>query len=112
MAAAGVIYWMARTPQSIELTGIVNTDEVQVGPLIQGRLQKLLVNQGDTVKKGELLAVIQPEEWKADTLYYENSEKESAAQGEQAKADLEFLEKQTRSRSARRRPTSPCTTTR
>jgi HlyD family secretion protein len=96
LAAAGVIYWMARTPESIELTGIVNTDEVQVSAQIQGRLQKLLVNQGDTVKKGELLAVIQPEEWQADTLYYENSVKESAAQEEQAKADLEFLEKQTK----------------
>ena len=87
---------MAQPPRSIKLTGIVNTDEVQVSPLIQGRLQELLVQRGDTVKKGELLAVIQPDEWKADRRFYENSEKESASQGVQAKADLDFLESQTR----------------
>jgi len=96
VVAAGIVYWTSRTPKSIELTGIVNTDTVQVGPLIQGRLQKLLVNQGDAVKKGQLLAVIQPEEYKADQLFYENSEKQSAAQGDQARADLDFMENQTR----------------
>ena len=96
VVAAGVVYWMARAPHLIELTGIVNTDEVQVGPLVQGRIEKLLVLRGDTVEEGKLLAVIHPEEFRADTLFYENSEKESAAQGEQAKADLSFLENQTR----------------
>jgi HlyD family secretion protein len=96
VVAASVIFWMTRTPELIELTGIVNTDAVQVGPLIQGRLQKLLVRQGDMVKQGELLAVIQPEELKAERLFYEHSEKESASQQEQAKADLELLENQTR----------------
>jgi HlyD family secretion protein len=96
VAAGGFVYWMALPPNSIELTGIVCTDEVLVSPLIQGRLQKLLVQRGDAVKKGELLAVIQPDELKADRLFYEHSEKESASQGEQAKADLDFIESQTR----------------
>ena len=96
VVAAGVVYWMARAPHLIELTGIVDTDEVQVGPLVQGRLQKLLVQRGDTVKEGKLLAVIHPQEFKADTLFYENSEKEYAAQKEQAQAELEFMEAQTR----------------
>jgi HlyD family secretion protein len=95
VVASGIVYRMTRKPQSIVFTGIVDTDEVQVGPLVRGRLQQLLVQQGDTVKKGELLAVIQPNELKADTAFYENSEKASAAQSEQAKADLEFLEAQT-----------------
>lgn len=96
IAAAGLTYWLTLTPPSMEITGMVDTDEVQVGPLIQGRLQKLLVQRGDTVTKGELLAVIQPEELEADRSYYENNEKESAAQGDQAQADLAFLESQTR----------------
>ncbi|MDR3569065.1 MAG: efflux RND transporter periplasmic adaptor subunit [Syntrophobacteraceae bacterium] len=96
LIAGGAVYWITSRPQSIVLTGIVDSDEVQVGPLVQGRLQKLLVQRGDAVTKGELLAVIQPQELEADTSFYKNSEKEYAEQKEQAKADLEFLQAQTR----------------
>jgi HlyD family secretion protein len=94
--AWGGYYWVTRGPESIVLTGIVATDDVRVNSLIQGRIQKLLVQQGDTIKKGQLLALIQPQEWKADRAFYENSEKESAAQVDQAAADLKFIEAQTR----------------
>ena len=91
-----VLVWTSRKPQSLTLTGIVTTDEVQVSSQIQGRLQKLSVREGDLVKKGQLLALIQPQELKADKLFYQKSEKESAAQTEQAKADLQLQEIQTR----------------
>ncbi|MGC8491246.1 MAG: HlyD family secretion protein [Syntrophobacteraceae bacterium] len=94
--AGCVVYRVTSRPQSIVLTGIVDTDEVQVGPLVQGRIEKLLVQRGDTVKKGQLLAVIQPQELQADSAFYVNSEKEYAAQKEQAQAELEYLEAQTR----------------
>lgn len=94
--AGGVLYWITNRTESIVLTGIVDTDEVQVGPQVQGRIEKLLVQRGDTVKKGELLAVIQPQELKEDSAFYKSSEKQYAAQEVQAKADLEFLEAQTR----------------
>ena len=96
LAAAVVYFWTSRRTHSLTLTGIVTTDDVQVSSQIQGRLQKLLVRQGDTVKKGQLLAMIQPQELKADQAYYRNSQKESAAQVAQAKADLEFQAAQTR----------------
>lgn len=96
LAAAGVAYWHSLRPSSIVLTGIVETDEVRVNSQIQGRLDKLLVQQGDSVKEGQLVALIQPQELAADRAYYENSAKASAAQVEQAKADLSFLEAQTR----------------
>jgi HlyD family secretion protein len=96
LAAAAVYFWTSRRPHSLTLTGIVTTDDVLVSSQIQGRLQKLLVRQGDIVKKGQLLAVIQPQELKADQSFYRNSQKESAAQVEQAKADLEFQMAQTR----------------
>jgi HlyD family secretion protein len=96
VAASGLYYWISRRPSSIVLTGIVATDDVRVNSQIQGRIQKLLVQQGDTVKQGQLLALIQPQEWTADRAFYENSQKESAAQVEQAKADLKLVEAQTR----------------
>jgi multidrug resistance efflux pump len=94
--ASGVYYWMSRRPRVIVLTGIVATDDVRVNSMIQGRLQKLLVGEGDTVKKGQLLALIQPQEWEADRAFYQSSAKASAAQVEQAGADLKLIEAQTR----------------
>jgi RND family efflux transporter MFP subunit len=86
----GVAYFAtARQPTSIVLTGIVTTDEVIVSSEIQGRLQQLLVKEGDVVTRGQLLAVIQPQEQQADAAYYESSEQQYAAQVMQAQADLE-----------------------
>jgi len=96
VAAAGVYWWLGSRPRAVTLTGIVATDDVQVSSQVQGRMQRLLVRQGDTVRKGELLAVILPEELRADKAYYEKSERESAAQVEQARADLKLQEEQTR----------------
>jgi len=94
--AAAVLYFVAmRRPRSVVLTGIVTTDEVIVSSEIQGRLQRLLVAQGDWVTNGQLLAVIQPQEWKADVAFYANSERQSAAQVTQAEADLRYQEAQT-----------------
>jgi RND family efflux transporter MFP subunit len=86
---AGLYYATARHPHDIVLTGIVTTDEVIVSSEIQGRLQNLFVREGDAVTNGELLAVIQPQEWQADLAFYASSEKQSVALLAQAKADLE-----------------------
>ncbi|HEX9024746.1 MAG TPA: efflux RND transporter periplasmic adaptor subunit [Geobacteraceae bacterium] len=96
VAAAAVYWWLERTPPAIVLTGIVATDDVQVSSQVQGRVQRLLVRQGDNVKKRQLLAEILPEELRADKAYYDMNRKESAAQVEQAKADLKLQEEQTR----------------
>src|SRR5271154_7078434 len=87
---AGRIYHVTmRQPDKIILTGIVTTDEVIVSPEIQGRLQQLLVKEGDAVTNGELLARIQPEQWQADMAFYASSEQQSSADLAQAQADLE-----------------------
>jgi HlyD family secretion protein len=90
------IYFVAlRAPRQIVLTGIVTTDSVIVSSEIQGRLEQLLVAQGDQVTNGQLLGVIRPQEWKADVAYYASSEQQSAAQVAQAEADLKYQEMQT-----------------
>jgi len=50
----------------------------------------LLVNQGDTVRSNQLLATIQPQEWKADMAYYSSSEAQMGSQVDQARADLQY----------------------
>ena len=90
VVVAGCIYYATtRSSGVIVLTGIVTTDEVIVGPEIQGRLQQLFVKEGDVVTNGELLGLIQPQEQQADVTFYEKSEQQYAAQVAQAKADLE-----------------------
>ena len=95
LLAAGVYFLATRTPSQIILTGVVTTDSVIVGSEVQGKLQQLLVAQGDAVTNGQLLAVIQPQEWKADMAFYASSEQQSAAQVTQAEADLRYQEMQT-----------------
>jgi HlyD family secretion protein len=86
---AGVIYYaLSNRAHDIVITGIVTTDSVIVSSEIQGRLQQLLVKEGDTVKRGQLLAVIQPQEWKADMAYYRSQQAQTSNQISQAEANL------------------------
>jgi HlyD family secretion protein len=65
--AVALILYVLTTPSStqIQLTGIVTgTDEI-VSPLVTGRLQKLLVDEGVEVKAGQLIAEIDPTELKS-----------------------------------------------
>jgi len=89
IVAAVIYYATTRRPHDIVLTGVVTTDEVIVSSEIQGRLQHLLVKEGDGVKNGQLLAQIQPEQWKADMAFYDSSEQQSSADLAQAQADSE-----------------------
>jgi len=90
------LYFLFRPhPNQITLTGMVTTDDVIVSPEIQGRIQQLLVNRGDTVTSNQLLAVLQPQEWKAEMAFYANTEQQQAAQVVVAEADLKFQESQT-----------------
>jgi RND family efflux transporter MFP subunit len=89
VVAGGIYYAATRPPGGIILTGIVTTDEVIVSSEIQGRLQQLLVKEGDAVTNGELLGVIQPQEQLANAAFYASSEQQSTADLAQAQADLE-----------------------
>jgi HlyD family secretion protein len=96
VAVVVVAYFLFRPhPHQIILTGIVTTDDVIVSPEIQGRIQQLLVNRGDTVTNNQLVAVLQPQEWKAEMAFYANTEQQSAAQVAVAEADVRFQESQT-----------------
>ena len=95
VVVAFIVYALTRPRGQITLTGIVTTDQVIVGPEIQGRLQRLLVKEGDVVTNGQLLAIIQPQEWKADVAFYTSSLEQSSAQIAQAQSDLKYQEAQT-----------------
>jgi HlyD family secretion protein len=93
----GVVYYQAVTrPRPIILTGIVTTNDVIASSQIQGQLAHVLVKEGDLVKPGQLLAVIEPQELRADESYYLHSQRGTAAQVTEAEAELKFQEAQTR----------------
>lgn len=93
----GVVYYKAVTaPRPIVLTGIVTTNDVIASSQIQGQLAQVLVKEGDNVKPGQLLAVIEPQELRADQSYYLHTERGTASQVVEAEAALKFQEAQTR----------------
>ena len=90
LVALALYFTIVRRSPTLTLTGIVTTDEIIVSPEIQGRVQQLLVNQGDAVRSNQLLAVLQPQEWQADVAFYANSAGQSVALVAQAEADVNF----------------------
>ncbi|HSU95108.1 MAG TPA: efflux RND transporter periplasmic adaptor subunit [Gemmatimonadaceae bacterium] len=73
VAIAIVAYVVFAPAKPLVLTGIVTTNDVIVSPQIGGQVQKLLVNEGDSVSAGQLLAVIAPGELAAEQAYYAHS---------------------------------------
>jgi len=96
VVAVTVVYYKATTrARHMTLTGIVTTNDVILSSQIQGRLAQLLVKEGDTVKPGQLVALIEPEELRADQAFYAHTEEGAAAQVQEAEAALKFQEAQT-----------------
>ena len=63
---SGGYYWLS-TPRNRDLVliGTVDANQVIVSPQVQGRLLKLLVDEGTQVKQGELIAELDPSELQA-----------------------------------------------
>jgi HlyD family secretion protein len=88
--SGGLYYPLMHRAQAIMLTGLVSTDAVIVSSEIAGRLQELLVKEGDTVKAGQPIARIQAQEWKAEMAFFANTEQQSASQVTEAQAGVRF----------------------
>jgi HlyD family secretion protein len=96
LAVGGAItYWATARPGPLVLTGIVTTDDVVVSPQIGGQVSQLLVKEGDGVKRDQLLAVIAPDELKADQAYYSHSAEGLAVQVQESEAALRYQQQQT-----------------
>jgi multidrug resistance efflux pump len=92
---AAVRYYQTRPgPSELTLTGIVTTEDVMVSPQISGQIQKLLVKEGDSVARNQLIATIQPAELQADSAYYKHSEEGVASTVQQNEAALRYQQRQ------------------
>jgi multidrug resistance efflux pump len=96
IVVAGVAYGFSRfRPQKLTLTGIVTTHDVVVSPQVGGAVSRLLVTEGDSVTKDQLLAVIAPGELAADRAYYEHSAEGYASQVRESEAALRWQQRET-----------------
>ena len=91
-----IAYYETRKPPAVlTLTGIVTTNDVIVSSQIAGRIDQLFVREGDTVKRDQMLAVMQPDELMADRSYYEHSVEGLSSQVKEGEAAVRFQTRQT-----------------
>ncbi len=95
VAGGGIYAYRRMAPPALVLTGIVTTNDVIVSPQIAGQIGQLLVTEGDAVKKDQLLAVIVPDELKADTAYFAQNVEGLSSQIRESEAALRLQERQT-----------------
>src|SRR5271168_2172581 len=96
LLAAGVVaYIKLSQPTALLLTGIVTTNDVIVSPQIAGQISRLLVNEGDTVTRDQLIAVITPDELRTDIDYYAHTAEGLTSQVKESEAALRFQLQQT-----------------
>jgi HlyD family secretion protein len=93
-AGAGVYAYSRMAPPALVLTGIVTTNDVIVSPQISGQISQLLVKEGDTVTRDQLVAVIAPDELRADTAYFTQNVAGMSSQVRESEAALRFQQRQ------------------
>jgi HlyD family secretion protein len=92
---AGGYYYAHRTADPLTLTGIVTTNDVVVSSQVAGRIGRLLVQEGDVVKRGQLAAVLVPDELRQESAFYMHSAQGAMSQVEESAAALRLQERQT-----------------
>lgn len=107
-----VTYYLLSTPRMSDLLliGTVDSNQVIVSPQIQGRIAKLMVDEGTQLKAGDLIAVIDASELQAEeraaaamiaSLRSKVSETEATQQATQGSTTSNVANAQSRLQSAR-----------
>lgn len=66
LISAGYYWFAGDHTKDMVLIGTVDSNQVVVSPQVQGRIQRLLVDEGTQVKAGDLIAVLDPSELEAE----------------------------------------------
>ena len=91
---AGAYVYFNRPPTALVLTGLVTTNDVVVGPQIGGRIDDLRVKEGASVKQGQIIAVMSPDELRAESAYAGHNVEGISSQVQQSEAALRFEQQQ------------------
>ena len=93
VAIAAAVWWAQRPrPQTLVLTGTVDGNEVVVASKITGRIVSLTVDDGQWVKAGDLIAVLDQDELRADQGAAGHAIAQARASARQSVAQTELLE--------------------
>lgn len=84
----------AAPPDTIEASGRIEGDDIAVGSKISGRLERLLVAEGDQVARGQLIAVLSAADLAAAVRQAEAQVETAGAQLLQARSNVGVLEAQ------------------
>ena len=98
-------FYLFTTPRGsdIPLTGIVDGNEVIVSPQITGRIVKLTVDEGSAVKKGDLIAELDPQELASESRRRQGERHKPRIAGERRESQLFLDERSDRRRYSIRR---------
>lgn len=95
LVGLGVWYYTWRAqPGDLVLTGMATTDDVIVSSLVGGQIGQLAVESGQSVRKDQVIAVIVPDEVRADQRYFEEVARGASAEIQQNEAAARFQEQQ------------------
>jgi HlyD family secretion protein len=83
-----------RPPTSLVLTGIVTTHEIVVSPQIGGRIEKLLVDEGEIVHKDQIVAVMALDELRQEREFYNYTAAGVGVQVQESEAALRLEQRQ------------------
>ena len=94
IAGAGTYAYRRLPAAPLVLTGIVTTNDVIVSSQIAGQIGQLLVAEGGPVRKDQLVAVIAPDELKAETAYFAQNVEGMSSQIRESEAALRLQQRQ------------------
>lgn len=86
----GYYIFSSRHPDALVITGIVTTDDIAVSSRIAGQIEKVLVREGASVKKGQLLAVISPVELDAEAKFFGETAEARVSEISESQAAVQF----------------------
>ena len=84
IAVVSLIGWMVLKPEPMMLQGQAEANEVRVSGKVPGRIEKLMVSEGLTVKKGDTLVLISSPELNAKLMQATSAEDAANAQNQKA----------------------------
>ncbi|QYN49256.1 biotin/lipoyl-binding protein [Apibacter sp. ESL0432] len=85
IAIIGLSIWFMNKPTQVTIQGQVDATQINVSPKIAGRLEQVLIKEGDMVKEGDLLAVLSTPELDAKLIQAESAKAAAEAQDKKAK---------------------------
>jgi len=97
IAAAGAYYYLRARPSALVLTGVVTTNDTIISAQVSGRISKLLVKEGDSVTRDQLVAVIAGDELRAESAYYAQAAEGAGSTVRESESAVRFEARQTES---------------